>query len=250
MELIQFMGKDNTTFHSVMFPCTLLGTGQNWTLVKQLSITEYLNFEGGLKFSKSRGTGVFGDNCKHTQIPPEVWRYYLLVNRPENADTEFNWDDMQIKNNTELLNNLGNYCQRVLKFLESHYKFIVPTPGDLEDLDQEFIGKLYAKFMEYVDLLEKIKIKDGLKAALGISHLCNQYLQEREIWNLIKTNKARVDTILFILTNALHLLAKVFEPYMPGFTAKLYKNLGIERSEKTETAIGILVEAGTPNALL
>lgn len=33
IELIQFMGKDNTTFHSVMFPCTLLGTGQNWTLV-------------------------------------------------------------------------------------------------------------------------------------------------------------------------------------------------------------------------
>lgn len=82
IELIQFMGKDNTTFHSVMFPCTLLGTGQNWTLVDQLSITEYLNFEGGSKFSKGRGVGVFGDNAKDTKIPPEVWRYYLLVNRP------------------------------------------------------------------------------------------------------------------------------------------------------------------------
>jgi len=35
------------------------------------------------KFSKSRNTGVFGDDAMDTGIPSEVWRYYLLVNRPE-----------------------------------------------------------------------------------------------------------------------------------------------------------------------
>lgn len=35
------------------------------------------------KFSKSKGTGVFGNDVKGTNIPPEVWRYYLLTNRPE-----------------------------------------------------------------------------------------------------------------------------------------------------------------------
>lgn len=32
----------------VMFPSTLLGTGQNWTLMKTISVTEYLNYEAGL----------------------------------------------------------------------------------------------------------------------------------------------------------------------------------------------------------
>ena len=41
------------------------------------SVTEYLNYEGG-KFSKSRGTGVFGNDAKDTGIPVEVRHYYLL----------------------------------------------------------------------------------------------------------------------------------------------------------------------------
>jgi methionyl-tRNA synthetase len=35
------------------------------------------------KFSKSKGVGVFGNDAKDTNIPVEVWRYYLLTNRPE-----------------------------------------------------------------------------------------------------------------------------------------------------------------------
>jgi methionyl-tRNA synthetase len=35
------------------------------------------------KFSKSRGVGVFGNDVKTTNVPVEVWRYYLLTNRPE-----------------------------------------------------------------------------------------------------------------------------------------------------------------------
>ena len=35
------------------------------------------------KFSKSKGIGVFGNDAKNTNIPPEVWRYYLLTSRPE-----------------------------------------------------------------------------------------------------------------------------------------------------------------------
>ncbi|PQM40056.1 putative methionine--tRNA ligase [Prunus yedoensis var. nudiflora] len=79
---------DNVPFHTVMFPSTLLGTGENWTLMKTISVTEYLNYEAG-KFSKSKGIGVFGNDAKDTNIPVEVWRYYLLTNRPEVSDTLF-----------------------------------------------------------------------------------------------------------------------------------------------------------------
>lgn len=73
VDLVQFMGKDNVPFHTVIFPATLLGTRQNWTLMKSISVTEYLNYEGG-KFSKSRGVGVFGNDAKDTGIPAEVGR--------------------------------------------------------------------------------------------------------------------------------------------------------------------------------
>lgn len=43
---------------------------------------DYLNYEDS-KFSKSRGIGVFGDHAQDTEIPSDIWRFYLLYVRPE-----------------------------------------------------------------------------------------------------------------------------------------------------------------------
>lgn len=56
--------------------------------------------------------GVFGDMAKDTGIPSDVWRFYLLYVRPEGQDSAFSWADMALKNNSELLNNLGNFINR------------------------------------------------------------------------------------------------------------------------------------------
>lgn len=105
------MAKDNVPFHSVIFPSCLIGADDNFTLVKHMSGIEYLNYEDG-KFSKSRGTGVFGDQAKLTDIDADIFRFYLAYIRPETMDSCFSWDDMMAKNNSELLNNLGNFINR------------------------------------------------------------------------------------------------------------------------------------------
>jgi methionyl-tRNA synthetase len=43
VQLYQFMGKDNVPFHTVIFPSTLIGTKENWTLLHHLSTTGKLN---------------------------------------------------------------------------------------------------------------------------------------------------------------------------------------------------------------
>lgn len=79
-----------------------------------------MNYEN-TKFSKSAGTGVFGDDAATTGVPPEVWRYYLLINRPETSDCVFTWTDFASRNNNELLKNPGNLCNRGLKFCYKKY---------------------------------------------------------------------------------------------------------------------------------
>ena len=61
------MAKDNVTFHAIMFPCTMIGCDDNYTMVSNLNSTEYLQYEDS-KFSKSRGIGVFGNQAKETGI--------------------------------------------------------------------------------------------------------------------------------------------------------------------------------------
>lgn len=109
--LYQFMAKDNVPFHAVMFPATLLGANRGYTTVSHIMATEYLNYEDG-KFSKSRGVGVFGNDAQNTGISSSVWRFYLLYVRPESQDSSFSWSDLATKNNSELLNNLGNFVNR------------------------------------------------------------------------------------------------------------------------------------------
>ena len=67
----------------------MIGSRMDFTLLKTISTTEYLMYEYDeqgkpQKFSKTRGVGVFGDNVVETGLPSEIWRYYLLSNRPEN----------------------------------------------------------------------------------------------------------------------------------------------------------------------
>lgn len=86
-----------------MEPCASL---EHLWFVTLLQRIEYLQYEG-TKFSKSRGVGVFGNDAADTGIPVEVWRYYLLNNRPESGDSQFTWSSFIAANNNELLANLG-----------------------------------------------------------------------------------------------------------------------------------------------
>jgi methionyl-tRNA synthetase len=228
------MGKDNTAFHTVVFPCTLIGSKDGWTMLKNISTTEYLNYEDS-KFSKSRGTGVFGDDAKKTGVPSEVWRYYLLVNRPEQSDSKFIWDDFMAKNNNELLANVGNFSHRCMSFINKTFDSVIPEyKGAKNPEDQQFFDQVYDKFEEYLALMEKQKIKDGLKCAMGVSQLCNVYFQSQAPWDLAKTDKDRCSQVINVGANALRILIAVLEPFMPSFSAKVYEMLNVKRTELEE----------------
>ena len=118
-------------------------------------------------------------SAQSTGIPSEVWRYYLLINRPECSDTVFSWEDFAEKNNKELLNNVGNLCNRVLKFIYNDDKQIPKV--SYEDLTENEFGILKIveeRFKKYTQLLDKVEIKEGLKTAMEISSLVNKYIQD------------------------------------------------------------------------
>ncbi|XP_059434251.1 methionine--tRNA ligase, cytoplasmic isoform X2 [Corylus avellana] len=236
VELYQFMGKDNVPFHTVMFPSTLLGTGENWTLMKTISVTEYLNYEAG-KFSKSKGIGVFGNDAKDTNIPVEVWRYYLLNNRPEVSDTLFTWTDLQAKLNSELLSNLGNFINRVLSFIAKPpgqgYGSIIPEPSDADpdplkhEPTKKLVGSIVEYVEQYVEAMEKVKLKQGLKTAMSISGEGNAYLQESQFWKLYKEDQPSCSLVIRTSAGLVYLLACLLEPFMPSFSLEVLKQLNL-----------------------
>ncbi|XP_004481357.1 methionine--tRNA ligase, cytoplasmic isoform X1 [Dasypus novemcinctus] len=226
VDLYQFMAKDNVPFHGLVFPCSVLGAEDNYTLVKHLIATEYLNYEDG-KFSKSRGVGVFGDMAQDTGIPADIWRFYLLYIRPEGQDSAFSWTDMLLKNNSELLNNLGNFINRAGMFVSKFFGGRVPEMVLIPD-DQRLLAHVTMELRHFHQLLEKVRIRDALRSILTISRHGNQYIQVNEPWKRIKGNEAdrqRAGTVTGLAVNIAALLSIMLQPYMPAVSATIQAQL-------------------------
>ncbi|GAO19489.1 uncharacterized protein UV8b_00414 [Ustilaginoidea virens] len=228
VSLYQFMGKDNVPFHTVIFPGSEIGTGQKWTMLNHLSTTEYLNYENG-KFSKSRGVGVFGNQVKQIGISPSVWRYYLLSNRPETGDTQFEWQSLVLANNSELLANLGNFVNRVVKFVNARCGGTVPDfSASYADDSFDFAawaGRVNAHLAEYVDEMEKVHIRAGVKKLMEMSAEGNALLQYRlDNANLVEQPE-RTRTVIGLALNLCHLLASLASPYMPSTAESICRQL-------------------------
>eukprot|EP00236_Picocystis_salinarum_P001455 CAMPEP_0183828968 /NCGR_PEP_ID=MMETSP0807_2-20130328/3068_1 /TAXON_ID=88271 /ORGANISM="Picocystis salinarum, Strain CCMP1897" /LENGTH=791 /DNA_ID=CAMNT_0026074175 /DNA_START=87 /DNA_END=2462 /DNA_ORIENTATION=- len=231
VELVQFMGKDNVPFHTVIFPSTLIGSGDNWTMMKKISVTEYLNYEGG-KFSKSRGTGVFGDDAMKTGIPSEVWRYYLLSNRPEQSDSMFMWTDLQAKNNNELLANLGNFVNRTLKFISARFDGRIPKPTSAGGASAAALGGDASEIVgSYIAQMERLKLKDGLRLAMALSKLGNGYFQEQQPWVSLKEDLSCCATCIAACAGLVKVLAALLQPFIPSVTAKILKQLNLPEED-------------------
>jgi len=224
-KLVQFMGKDNIPFHTILFPAFLIGTDDPYTLVSSLSVNEYLNYEGGM-FSKSRGVGVFGDNVQETGIISDVWRYYVMVNRPETADTEFLWKDFQAKNNNELVANVGNLVNRTIVFINKFFDGKIGKVKFNAD-DKKLFAEVKKSEEKITKLLDSIKLKDALREIMHIGKLTNNYFQKSEPWNLVKSDKDRASTCMAVLANIVKDISIVLEPYLPETAVKIQSMLKV-----------------------
>ena len=227
VDLFQFIGKDNIPFHTVIFPCTLLGSPHEWTKLHHMSSTEYLNYEDG-KFSKSRGVGVFGSDAIETGIPADAWRFYIFYNRPEKQDYQFTWKDFMEKLNGELIGNLGNLVNRTLLFVNKYYEGKIPEAPVDEELWAQ-VKELENKATEY---LEWADLKDAFRTMFEISDICNKKFQATEPWKARTENPAVADSLIHNLCYVIKDLMIMMNPYMPQYTQKIMSYFGKTIEEK------------------
>lgn len=224
VKLYQFLGKDNVPFHSVIFPGTQLGTKDKWTMLHHLSTTEYLNYENG-KFSKSRGVGVFGNNARDIGVSPDVWRYFLLKNRPETGDTQFEWRPFVDSNNSELLAKLGNLVNRMIKLITASYGSTLPE-FTVPDNFQPHLDDITNTLRQYIEEMENVHLRAGVQTAMKLAEAGNLLIQANRLDNsLIANEPERAAAVVGTVTNLIYLLASVFAPYLPSTSKSINEQL-------------------------
>jgi len=230
VRLFQFIGKDNIPFHTVIFPSSLIGTGRNWTKLYRMSSTEYLNYEGG-KFSKSKGVGVFGTNAMESDIPADIWRFYIFYNRPEKSDFQFTWKDFRERVNSELIGNLCNLVNRTTTFVGKYYDGNIPENYDLDGEEKDAILAIRKAVFEakkkIEDFQEAGQLKDAFHEVFALSDIGNKAFQAGEPWKNIKENSEYASSLIRELCYLIKDLLILAHPFIPFYASEVAGFFGL-----------------------
>ncbi|MFN3524350.1 MAG: methionine--tRNA ligase [Phenylobacterium sp.] len=261
---VEFMGKDNVPFHTVGFPCTLIGQNERlgadgawspaanapWKLVDRLKGFNWLDYYGG-KFSTSLKRGVFMDHALEL-LPADYWRWWVMANVPEGSDATFTWEQFQAQVNADLADVLGNFVNRICKFAESRFEGVVPEGGEPGELETRLYADVAAKLAEYGELMEAMEMRKSAQALRQLWVLGNQYLTEAAPWTAIKTDRDRAAVAVRTGLNLVALFARVSAPFIPFACEKIAAAVGEPATapwpEGDGAALLSLLPAGRPVA--
>jgi len=225
---VQFMGKDNVPFHTVGFPCTLIGVNERlgpdgawtpasnapWKLVDRLKGFNWLDYYGG-RFSTSQQRGVFMDQALEL-LPADYWRWWITANAPEGSDASFVWEQFQAQVNADLADVFGNFVNRILRFTESRFEGKVPDGGQDGPLEVRLRVDIAEKLGELTTQLEAIEMRKSAQALRQLWVLGNQYLTEAAPWTAFKTDPDRAAVAVRMGLNLVALFARVSRPFIPN----------------------------------
>ncbi|MCU0521294.1 MAG: methionine--tRNA ligase [Anaerolineae bacterium] len=243
-----FIGKDNTVFHTVIWPAELIGVGRiycdeigaNLALPTDVPANEFMNL-GGAQFSKSRGHVISLPDLL-TRFDADAVRYYVTVVMPETSDSDFLWDDFVQRNNGELVAVWGNLVHRVLSFTNKHFGE-VPRPGALSTVDLELLEKVGAGFDTVGAQLAGCRFRSALSDAFALAREVNRYLEVKSPWSQMKVDREAAATTLYVALQAIDMLKVMLAPFLPFSSEKLQIALGYSAPLFGEPVIELV---GTP----
>ncbi len=224
-ELIHFIGKDNIVFHCLIFPSILKVHG-DYVLPSNVPANQFMNLEGQ-KISTSRNWGVWiREYLEDFPDRVDVLRYYLTKNMPEQRDSEFTWKGFQEANDTELVNNLANFVNRVVVLTNKYYDGEVPEfDPDITIAGAEGPDSTSYHECELIDLFDRIdamsahlrsfEFRSALQMLMEISDAGNQMLQFNEPWNIREEEPEKVKVLLNLGIQIVTALSVITRPFMP-----------------------------------
>ncbi|MHC4161870.1 MAG: methionine--tRNA ligase [Planctomycetota bacterium] len=228
--LIHFIGKDNITFHCVVFPAMLAwqsldrdgllgpGPGEEYVLPENVPANEFFLLEGK-KFSKSEGW--------YLEIAPFVekygvdrTRYYLISAMPETADSSFLWREFKARTDY-LANVFGNFAVRVLKFVHNYFDNRVPPRTGFDDEAKKVAAAIEARTRAVASHIENYEFRRALQEFTGLAEDGNQFLDATAPWKLRKTDMEACGSALHLALQFLPPLSVLAAPFVPGLAARL-----------------------------
>jgi methionyl-tRNA synthetase len=216
-----FIGKDNIPFHTVIWPAIICARG-DLEMPFDVPANQFLTF-GNTKASKSQNVGLTIPDLL-ARYSSDTIRYYIAAVLPEFGDANFDVEELVRRNNDELVSTWGNLVQRALRLTHSQFSGTVPN----FDLEAVVADTVRATFEEVADLIDRIRLRAGLQRAFRLAQFANRYLNMREPWRLLDTDRAAAGSALGNTLYMIAALRRLLFPYLPDSCERLNAMLGFQ----------------------
>ena len=153
-----------------------------------------------------------------------------MATRPEAKDSNFSWELFAERINADLNDTFGNFIHRTLTFITSKFDAIIPELKDMDDDAAELLKILEQKVSLIAEDLDSCKLQSAANNVISVSRIGNQYLNEKEPWNLVKTDKTKAANIFSVAARLVKALAIVSAPFVPFAADQIWKTLNLHGS--------------------
>ena len=223
---IHIIGKDILRFHAIYWPAFLLAAdiqppkrvyGHGWIL------------SGDEKMSKSKGN-ILDPIEIIDKYGLDPLRYYLLKEVSFGNDGNISNEKLESCINSDLANNYGNLCQRVISFCEKNVGMKIPIVGEFDKEDLEILDIYKSKFNELKTKIDNQNINFYLNFIVEQLFRANKYFNDQEPWNK-KNNKNRLNTIIYVSLEIIRKISILLYPIIPQSSLKALKIFNIKENE-------------------
>lgn len=231
-----FMGKDNITFHSQIWPAELLAYAGKGTyggepgeygvlnLPTEVVSSEYLTMESR-QFSSSRGHVIYVRDVL-SRYQPDALRYFLCAAAPESQDSDFSWREFVSRTNGELVAGWGNLVNRTASMIAKSFGEI-PAAAELTADDEVLLAKVRAGFDSVGDLIGRHRLRQAIAEAMRMVGEVNKYVTDQAPFKLKgEDERERLGTILHVTAQAVVDLNTILSPFLPHSANTVHATFG------------------------
>ena len=212
---VHMIGKDILRFHAVYWPAFLLAAGLQTP--KRIYGHGWI-LSGDEKMSKSKGN-ILDPIEIINEFGLDPLRYYLLKEVSFGNDGSISKDKLISCINSDLANNFGNFCQRVIAFTEKNLSSKVPNPENFEHQDLDLLNNYTNNYRNIIEFINNQNINSYMNFIIDQLFLSNKYFNDQEPWKK-KNDQKRLNTIIYTSLELLRKISLLLYPVIPNSSLK------------------------------
>ena len=224
-EMVHFIGKDITYFHTLFWPAMLYGAGLRTP--SAVYVHGFLTVDGA-KMSKSRGTFINARTWLD-HLDPDYFRYYLAAMLgPTLADVDLDLKAFEERVNSHLVGKWVNIASRCAGFLAKFFdnRLADSLTGDHQQRYDEAVARLAPCAAQY----EAREYAAAMRTIMAVADDTNAWIAECAPWKIARDESRREELhqIASLAINLFRLISTWLKPVLPATVARAEAYLASE----------------------